>query len=352
MSRNQAYIDLLVQVLAIPALSREEETRAAFLEKWLKEEGFYIHRVKNNLVISGKPSFEESTVLLNSHIDTVPPGEGWKTDPFLPVKEDGKITGLGSNDAGASAISLIAAYKGLVEKDISGNVVLVLSAEEEVSGKNGISSVLPLLGNLKFAVVGEPTGMEPAVAERGLMVIDAEMMGLAGHAARNEGVNAIYKAMEDIRRIREIRFSDHSEWLADPSVNVTMIQSGTGHNTIPAKCSFVIDVRSNDRYTNERLLEILKNQCKSELNPRSLRLKSSFLDSEHPVYGILKQTGNNMFGSPTLSDMALLDIPAVKIGPGHSSRSHTANEYIFIREIDDAIDAYTELLEKIVNLKL
>src|SRR6056297_1456766 len=352
MSGSDKYMQLLLQILAIPATSRKEETRAAFLHKWLLEQGLTATRSGNNLVVTGGNDPARATLLLNSHMDTVAPVAGWTSDPYLPVEKNGRIIALGSNDAGASVVSLVAVYQHLVEKQLADQVVLVISAEEEVSGKHGISSVIPALPDLEFAVVGEPTGMEPAVAERGLMVIDGVASGISGHAARDEGINAIYSALQDIGQIRELMFKKHSEWLRDPSVNVTMIQAGTGHNVVPDTCEFVIDVRSNDKYTNERLFEILKGACESQLVPRSMRLRSSALKKGHAVYGVIETLGMKPFGSPTLSDMALLDIPAVKIGPGDSARSHTANEYIFVAEIEAAIDRYATFIEHIINLKL
>jgi acetylornithine deacetylase len=346
------YINLLVQMLAIPSLSREEDTRALFLYNWLKQEGFFVQRNHNNLIITAGNKPEEATILMNSHLDTVSPGEGWYSDPYLPQVIDGKITALGSNDAGASVVSMIAAYQALIEEGKANNIVLIISAEEEVSGKNGISLELPKLKSIKFALVGEPTNLKAAVAERGLMVIDAFASGLQGHAARDEGVNAIYKAMKDIEMIRTLDFSDHSIWLKDPSLNVTMINAGTGHNVVPGKCEFVIDVRSNDNYSNEKLLELLSNTCTSELSARSLRLKSSFLKDDHPVSKLIADLGLDPFGSPTLSDMALMNFPSVKIGPGDSSRSHTANEYIYEEEIIQAISLYTHLIKQLISLEL
>jgi acetylornithine deacetylase len=290
--------------------------------------------------------------MLNSHMDTVSPGDGWESDPFIPLTDDVTITGLGSNDAGASVISMLAAFKDLVEKNLAKKIVLVISSEEEVSGENGISAVLPALPGLKLAIVGEPTSMQPAIAERGLMVIDAVAKGVAGHAARDEGENAIYNAIADIQSIINLTFDEPSEWLSPPSVNITMINAGTAHNVVPAACKFVMDVRSNDRYPNRRLLELLKAKCASQLTPRSLRLNSSFLPLKHPLYEILYQMGLIPYGSPTLSDMALIEIPAVKIGPGDSARSHTANEYIRISEMVNAVEIYTALLEKIIKLSL
>ncbi|MCF8345599.1 MAG: M20/M25/M40 family metallo-hydrolase [Bacteroidales bacterium] len=345
----EKYTELLLQMLAIPAQSRNEESRATFLEHWFLTEGFNVKRIANNLVVTAGCDPAHATLLLNSHLDTVAPGDGWKTDPYQPVSENGRITALGSNDAGGSVVGLIAAFCKLNEMDKADGIVLVISAEEEVSGKNGITAVIPLLKAIRFAVVGEPTAMQPAVAERGLMVVDAQAKGTAGHAARDEGENAIYIAINDIQRIRKLTFDDPSEWLQDPSVNVTMVSAGSAHNVIPATCDFVIDVRSNDRYTNQRLLNLLREQCDSSLKPRSMRLNSSFLSPHHKVFRLLKEMQLNPYGSPTLSDMALLDVPAVKIGPGDSSRSHTANEYIGILEIAQGIEQYIRLIRKIAE---
>lgn len=352
MTSTEKHIHLLIQMLAIPSVSRKEDTRADFLHKWLKKEGFNVIRVKNNLIVTRGNDPKEASILLNSHIDTVSPGEGWITDPFLPVVKEEAIIGLGSNDAGASVVSMIAAFHDISQNPAAEDLVLVISAEEEVSGENGISSVIPMLPNLKFAIVGEPTGMQPAIAERGLMVIDAVARGKQGHAARGEGVNAIYKAISDINRIREITFSDHSVWLEDPSLTVTMINAGIGHNVVPGKCEFVIDVRSNDKYSNQRLLELARTHCSSDLTPRSMRLKTSYLKENHPVYKLLHAVGMKSFGSPTLSDMALLDFPSIKIGPGDSARSHTANEYILKEEIVSAIEIYKNLIREIQKLEL
>lgn len=352
MTSIDKYLHLLVQMLAIPSVSRKEDTRADFLLKWLKKEGFTVVRVKNNLIVSRESDPQKAKILLNSHIDTVSPGEGWITDPFLPVVKEDAIIGLGSNDAGASVVSLIAAFHEISENSLSEDIVLVISAEEEVSGENGISSIISMLPNLKFAIVGEPTGMQPAIAERGLMVIDAVAWGKQGHAARGEGVNAIYKAISDINRIREISFSDHSVWLEDPSLKVTMINAGTGHNVVPGKCEFVIDVRSNDRYSNQRLLDLVRTHCSSDLTPRSMRLRTSYLKENHPVFKLLHSAGMKPFGSPTLSEMALLDFPSIKIGPGDSARSHTANEYILKEEIVAAIEIYKKLIGEIQKLEL
>ena len=347
MKKPDKYADLLMKLLAIPALSRREEKRADFLEAWFMAEAFSVRRVKNNLVVTRDNDPATARLLLNSHIDTVPPGDGWSTDPYQPVFAEGKITGLGSNDAGASVVSLIAAYENLDHDTGGRDTVLVISAEEEIGGASGITSVLSMLKGVTLAIVGEPTGMQPAVAERGLMVIDAVASGVAGHAARNEGQNALYRAIKDIERIRNFTFSNASQWLPDPSVNVTMIRGGSKHNVVPDRCEFVIDARSNDRYSNRHLLELLREACDAELTPRSLRLNSSFLPVNHPLFFIFREMELQPFGSPTLSDMALMPFPAVKIGPGDSARSHTANEYILESEINSAIQTYGQLISAI-----
>lgn len=352
MSSVGKYIDLLVQLLAIPAVSRNEDTRAAFLLKWMTREGFTVKRIHNNLLVTRNTDPARAGIMLNAHMDTVAPAAGWSSDPWLPVRSGGKITGLGSNDDGASLVALVAAFDALAGEGKTDDIVLVLSAEEEVSGVNGLGAVLPELPGLRFAIVGEPTGMQPAVAERGLMVIDAVASGKAGHAARNEGVNAIYRAVDDIAKIRAMKFPDHSEWLDDPSVSVTMINAGTAHNVVPAECTVVIDVRSNDRYSNEKLLEMLGDRCGATLSPRSMRLRSSFLEAVHPVFPLLEQMNFKPYGSPTLSDMALLNIPAIKIGPGESSRSHSADEYVLEDEIGGAIDIYQQLIGNLLKLEL
>jgi acetylornithine deacetylase len=278
-------------------------------------------------------------------MDTVSPVEGWKTDPYLPATDGVRITGLGSNDAGASVVAMIAAYHEMVSK-LEGviNLMLLIAAEEEVSGANGIGAVLPCLGHLDGVIVGEPTGMNPAVAERGLMVLDGETRGKAGHAARNEGENAIYKAMADVNSIASLQFPEKSDWLPDPGAQVTMISAGTGHNVVPDICRYVVDVRSNDRYDNEKMVEIISGVCQAYLVPRSTRLKPSILDREHLLMETILTYGLEPFGSSTLSDMALIPFQAIKMGPGDSARSHTAGEYILQQEVEAGVKGYCEFL--------
>ena len=296
------------------------------------------------------PYFDESmpTLLLNSHIDTVKPADGWDTNPFVPFEtEDERIYGLGTNDAGASVVSLLAAFRYLADCDRDYNLVFLASCEEEVSGRNGIESVLPLLPKADVAIVGEPTCMEPAVAEKGLMVLDGIVTGIAGHAARNEGENAIYNAMDVITALRELTFERESEMLGPVKISVTQIEAGKQHNVIPDRCKIVVDVRTTDAYSNIETLELI-NKCVGEkctLVPRSTRLEPSGIEESHPLVKRLKILGKKPFGSPTLSDQALMPFPSVKIGPGDSARSHTANEYICLHEVREAIQTYVTLLD-------
>ncbi len=347
MSMNLPYTDLLIEMLSIPAVSREEQKRSDFLESFLKGRGWPLKRIHHNLLV-GSPDAPGVPLLLNSHMDTVAPVDGWESDPFTPLVNGEQIVGLGSNDAGASVVTMLAAYEQMKEK-LEGriNLMVLISAEEEVSGSLGISSVLPLLGELGAVIVGEPTGMAPAVAERGLMVLDGELRGKAGHAARKEGLNAIYEAMKDMAAIAELDFTDQSEWLPEPGAQVTMISAGTRHNVVPDICSYVVDVRSNDCYGNEQLLEMIRSVCRAELTPRSTRLRASGLDEKHFLMQAIVATGLKAFGSSTLSDMALIPFPSVKMGPGESSRSHTAGEYIRKSELERGVMGYCRFLEHI-----
>ena len=352
MKKGIPYTELLRELISIPALSRREEKRADFLEEFLESLGYPVQRMQNNILLSGvKPGKAAFTLLLNSHLDTVAPVDGWESDPFDALSEEGKITGLGSNDAGASVVTLIAAYHSMVEELApSIHLMLLISAEEEISGANGITSMLPVLEDVDGVIVGEPTGMKPAVAERGLMVLDAELSGVAGHAARKEGINAIYAALKDVEAISRLEFPEVSKWLPEPGAQVTMISAGTGHNVVPDLCKFVVDVRSNDCYGNEDLLARISSVCKGKLTPRSTRLKSSVLDEDHLLMKVVKEMGLEAFGSSTLSDMALIPYPALKMGPGDSARSHTAGEYILESELEQAVEAYCAFLAKLKTM--
>lgn len=352
MNTYTAYGDFLTDMIGIPAVSRYERDRADWLESDFLGAGYRVERIANNLVMTTGIHPSQATLLLNSHIDTVPPSGTWDSDPYTPVRKDGMITGLGSNDAGASLTALSAAFRAVAETNPAGaeTMALVLSAEEEISGSRGFGRLLPLFSSVRFAVVGEPTGMQPAVAERGLMVIDAAVTGRSGHAARKEGINAIYRAMEDIEAIRGLRFDHPSSWLPDPGITVTMIEGGKAHNVTPGSCNYVIDVRSNDRYPNETLLEMLEEHTGAQLEPRSMRLQPSGLPEDHPVFPLLQKLGLTPFGSPTLSDMALMPWPSVKIGPGASERSHTPGEYILEEELYGAIGIYIKLMNGLISV--
>ncbi|MDR0995189.1 MAG: M20 family metallo-hydrolase [Tannerella sp.] len=339
--------DMLKGMIAIPSFSRDEKAVADYLQAAFAAEGQSLSRKGNNLLLADpEPDSKKPYLLLNSHIDTVKPVAGWTREPFLPEEdEEGRLYGLGSNDAGASVVSLYAAYRRLRRKSQPYNLLFLASAEEEVSGQEGLESVLPELPTIAFALVGEPTGMRPAIAEKGLMVLDCTAKGLAGHAARNEGVNAITQALPDIEWFNTYRFPRQSELLGPVKMSVTMIQAGTQHNVVPDRCRFTVDVRTNECYTNAELLALIRSQVKSEVQPRSLRLNSSHIDPGHPFLARALLLGKAPFGSPTLSDQALMSFPSLKMGPGDSARSHAADEYICLSEIREAIDLYVRLLD-------
>ena len=354
MAVEVGYTDLLMEMLAIPAVSRNEHQRSDFLEHYLKGLGFNVTRIHNNLLVTDPQAADPQTVgsgprvLLNSHMDTVSPADGWDSDPYKPILEGEKIIGLGSNDAGASVVTLIASFHRMhIRLRGRMNLMLLISAEEEVSGSRGIDSVLPVLDDLDAVIVGEPTGMQPAVAERGLLVLDGEVKGKAGHAARKEGENAIYKTMKDIEAIKGLKFGKKSEWLPEPGAQVTMMSAGTNHNVVPDVCRYVVDVRSNDQYGNESMLELVRSVCVADLLPRSTRLRPSGLEPDHFLMRTIEACEFVPFGSSTLSDMALFPFPAVKMGPGDSARSHTAGEYILKDELDRGVDLYCKFLNNI-----
>lgn len=339
-------ITLLQALIGIPSLSREEDTAADFLQNYIEESGIMTGRSGNNIwCISPMFDVNKPTILLNSHIDTVKPVTGWRRQPFTPKIENGKLYGLGSNDAGASLVSLFQVYRYLSATQQSYNLIYLASCEEEVSGKNGIESVLPKLPPITLGIVGEPTEMNPAIAEKGLMVLDLTARGKAGHAARNDGENAIYKLMPDIEWFRSFRFSKESPLLGTVKMSVTQINAGTQHNVIPDICTAVVDIRSNECYSNEELFEEITKHISCEAKARSFRLNSSSIPADHPFVKRAVELGKVPFGSPTLSDQALMKFPSVKIGPGKSSRSHTADEYILLNEIEEAIGLYIRLLD-------
>jgi acetylornithine deacetylase len=338
-------VNLLKRLISIPSISRDEKSAADFFENFLISEGYETNRKGNNLWLLS-PAFDTAkpTILLNSHIDTVKPTSDWKHAPFSPVVENGKLYGLGSNDAGASLVSLLFAYFKLISVQQPYNLIFAASAEEEVSGENGMRSLLKELPEIDFAIVGEPTEMQVAVAEKGLIVLDCIAHGRAGHAARNEGENAVYKVITDIEWFRDYRFSRKSELLGEVKMTVTQIAAGTQHNVVPDKCSFVVDIRSNELYTNEEILKTVRENVSCEVNARSVRLNSSKTPENHLFLLRAEELGLKFFGSPTLSDQSLMAFPSVKIGPGNSARSHTADEFVFIEEIEKALDLYFKLL--------
>ena len=339
-------VELLKKLIATPSVSRNEKDAADIMEQTVRSYGFEPQREANNLWIID-PHYDESrpTLLLNAHIDTVKPVASWSRDPFSPDVEDGVLYGLGSNDCGGGLCSLLQIFRMLTEKPQSYNLIYLASAEEEVSGKDGITRALPLLPHINLAIVGEPTGMNPAVAEKGLMVLDVIAHGKSGHAARNEGVNAIYEALDDMRWIRDYKFEKVSEFLGPTKMTLTVVNAGTQHNVIPDKCTMLVDIRTNEFYDNEEVYEFIRQHLKSEVKAHSFRLKSSRIDPEHPLIKKCVAMGMKPFGSPTLSDQALMHFPSFKLGPGKSSRSHSANEFIRISEIRDAIAKYETLLD-------
>lgn len=338
-------VSLLQRLIATPSISRDEAAAADIMEETLRGYGFSPRREGNN-VWTVCPDYDEKkpTLLLNAHIDTVKPVSSWTRDPYSPDIEDGTLYGLGSNDCGGGLMALLQAFRHLTTLERQYNIIYLASAEEEVSGKDGISRALPLLPKIDLAIVGEPTSMQPATAEKGLMVVDAVAHGVSGHAARNEGVNAIYIALDDINWLRTYQFDKISPLLGPVKMTVTVINAGTQHNVVPDECRFTIDIRTNEHYRNEEVFEFLKTKIKSEIHARSFRLSSSGIPSDHPIVRRCVEMGMTPFGSPTLSDQALMSFPSLKLGPGDSARSHSADEFIRIKEIDDAIKTYIELL--------
>jgi acetylornithine deacetylase len=344
-------VALLKELITIPSLSREEDKTADLIEAFLQNRDVQTQRKGNNVWAFNR-YFDESkpTLLLNSHHDTVKPNSGYSRDPFQPEVEEGKLFGLGSNDAGGCLVSLISTFLYYYDAEgLTYNICLAATAEEEISGINGLESILPLLGSLDFAIVGEPTLMNLAIAERGLMVLDCAVHGKAGHAAREEGDNAIYKALKDIEWFKNYRFAKVSELFGPLKMSVTVINAGTQHNVVPELCSFVVDVRVTDAYTNEEVLKIIKTNVDCEVKPRSTRLKPSSIDKEHPIVQSGIRMGKITYGSPTTSDQALLSIPSVKVGPGDSARSHMANEFVYVQEIYDGIEQYIAMLRPVVT---
>ena len=343
---NEA-IELLKQLIATPSVSREESRASDILADFIGRRGLPCRRIGNNILIQEDLDPQKPTLLLNAHIDTVKPVSTWTRDPFTPTIEGDRLYGLGSNDCGGGLVSLLQAYRALrsFPEQRGYNLVFLASCEEEVSGEGGFRLALPELPKIDVAIVGEPTGMHPAIAEKGLMVIDGIARGKSGHAARDEGVNAIYEALDDLLWLRDYRFKKNSLLLGPTKMSVTVLNSGTQHNVVPDECHFVIDVRTNEYYQNEYLFSFLqKHMKKCELKARSFRLSSSHIPVGHPLVQRCIKMGMNPFGSPTLSDQALMPFRSLKLGPGDSARSHSADEFICLSEIEAAIATYVELL--------
>lgn len=342
-------VELLKLLVSTPSVSREESDAADKLQMFIERTApvmLDVHRHLNNIWCIA-PGFDVSrpTLLLDAHIDTVKPVAGWSKHPHTPIVEGDTITGLGTNDDGGSLVTMLQLFYLICQKPQQYNTVFLASAEEEVSGKNGIEAVIPLLPPISCAIVGEPTGMQPAIAEKGLMVLDCVSHGVAGHAARNNGVNAIYKAMKDIEWFRNHKFPKSSELLGDVKMSVTQITAGTQHNVIPDECSFVVDIRSNECYSNKELLEIITESVECDVKARSTRLNSSSIGIAHPLVQRAVELGRVPFGSPTLSNQALLNFPTLKMGPGESPRSHTANEFIKISELREGLEIFVKMLD-------
>jgi len=350
-NQTDQYINLLKKLIEAPSLSKEEDQTATIIQEFFGAKSIVTERIKNNIIVRNAYfDLQKPTILLNSHHDTVKPNASWKKDPYLALVIDRKLYGLGSNDAGGSLVSLIAAFIHYYhQKNLKYNVILAATSEEEISGKNGVELILPELGDIDFAIVGEPTQLKMAIAEKGLMVLDCLTKGKSGHAAREEGENAIYKSLEDIRWFSEYKFDKISDALGPVKMSVTVINAGTQHNVVPDECRFVVDVRTTDAYANDEILETICKHVSCEVTPRSKRLQASGLPEKHVLQLVAKELKMKTFGSPTLSDQALMPFPSVKIGPGDSARSHTADEYIELDEIKDGINLYIKLLKKLLD---
>jgi len=344
---NEKLIELLANLVAIPSISREEGRAADYLEAWLKAESFNPIRIANNIVLDSDPSSTKPVLLLNAHIDTVKPATSYTRDPFRAKIINGRMYGLGTNDDGGSLVALLGAYCRLIEKEQPYHLIWSATAEEEVSGSNGLEIVLPVLPPIALGIVGEPTEMNMAVSERGLIVLDCIAHGVSGHAARGEGINAISEAMKDIGWFNSFLFERVSPYLGSVRMSVTMISSGTQHNVVPDECKFVVDVRPNGEYSNEEILDVIRSHVKCSLQPRSMRHNSSSISRSHPVVARGESLGLKSFGSPTTSNQTLMNFTTLKIGPGDSSRSHMADEYIEIKEIEEGIDIFVNLLDNL-----
>ena len=346
-------IALLKQLIAIPSFSKDEGGTAVVIGNFLRNKALVPHRLGNNVWAFASPYNPDlPTIWLNSHHDTIKPNSGYTKDPFSALEQEGKLFGLGSNDAGGPLVALIATFCSFIEKDLPFNLLLIASAEEEISGLQGISSLISILPPADLVLVGEPTQMKLAVAEKGLLVLEGTVKGKAGHAAREEGINAIYLALNDLEKVKNFQFQKISPFLGPTKVSCTVINAGEQHNTVPELCRYVLDVRINELYTHEEVLEELKSVLTAELVPRSLRLRSSNLPEDHLLQQVATSMGLKKIGSPTLSDQALIPYPSAKIGPGDSARSHTADEFIFVTELEESISTYISILENYASLYL
>ena len=347
---NEA-IDLLKKLIATPSFSKEEDKTASLIEEFLQSKNVATERFLNNVFAKNK-FFDAAkpTLLLNSHHDTVKPNKGYTLDPFSPIENEKKLFGLGSNDAGGALVSLIATFLHFYdEQNLKYNIIIAATAEEEISGKNGVEILLPKLGDIDLGIVGEPTLMQMAVAERGLLVLDCLAEGKAGHAAREEGENAIYKAIKDIEWFQSYKFPNVSELLGPVKMCVTSIETDNkAHNVVPSQCSFVADIRVNELYSFEDVLDVIQQNVKCKLHPRSTRLRSTSIALDHPLINAGKALGRTYYGSPTTSDKALMPFPTLKMGPGYSGRSHIADEFIYLDEIKEGIKIYIQLLQQIL----
>lgn len=343
-------VKLLRTLISIESISKEESKTAETIDTYLQSKGVITNRVMNNVwAVNKYYDAKKPTILLNSHHDTVKPNAKYTRNPFDPAVVDGKLFGLGSNDAGGALISLLACFLCFYnQKGLKYNLLFAATAEEEISGQNGIQRILPLLGDISFGIIGEPTNMQMAIAEKGLIVLDCYAHGVAGHAARDEGDNAIYKALKDIEWFKTYKFPKVSNQLGEVKMTVSIIESGSQHNVVPSVCKFTVDVRTTDEYTNEEIVEIIKENISSEVVPRSLRLNSSSIDVNHPIVQVGISLGKGLYGSPTLSDQSLMNFPTLKMGPGDSARSHSADEFIYLEEIEEAIETYTNILETLI----
>ena len=346
-------IALLKQLIAIPSFSKDEGGTADVIGNFLRNKALVPHRLGNNVWAFASPYNPDlPTIWLNSHHDTIKPNSGYTKDPFSALEQEGKLFGLGSNDAGGPLVALIATFCSFIEKDLPFNLLLIASAEEEISGLQGISSLISIRPPADLVLVGEPTQMKLAVAEKGLLVLEGTVKGKAGHAAREEGINAIYLALNDLEKVKNFQFQKISPFLGPTKVSCTVINAGEQHNTVPELCRYVLDVRINELYTHEEVLEELKSVLTADLVPRSLRLRSSNLPEDHLLQQVATSMGLKKIGSPTLSDQALIPYPSAKIGPGDSARSHTADEFIFVTELEESISTYISILENYASLYL